>query len=163
MVYKCLIKKTSCGAVKNDFISHKELPEQLHKPIIRKFEKRKKHLFFIDNIWGAHVADMQLITKFNTGFRFLLFVIGMYSKYEWVIPLQDKRGITITNAFQNFLNKSKRKPNKIWVDKGREFDNKSIKSFLQNKDREMYSTHKEGKFLEAERFIRTLKIKFINI
>ena len=67
-----LIKKTSGGTVKNQFISNKELTEELHKPSIRKFKKRKAHSPFIDNIQGAHLSDMQLITKFNKGFQFLL-------------------------------------------------------------------------------------------
>ena len=69
---------------------------------------------FIDNIRGADLADMQLISKFNKGFLFLLCAIGIYSKYEWFIPLKDKKGITISNAFQNILNESNRKPNKIY-------------------------------------------------
>ena len=60
---------------------------------------------------------MQLINKFNKGFIFLLCVIDIYSKYAWVIPLKDKKGVTITNAFQNMLDESNRKPNKIWKDK----------------------------------------------
>ena len=93
------IKKASDETVRNEIISNKELAEELHKPIIRKFEKRKVHSFLIDNIWGADLADMQLISKFNKGFRFLLYVIDIYSKYAWVIPLKDKKGIIITNAF----------------------------------------------------------------
>ena len=69
--------------------------EELHKPIIRKFNERKVHSPFIDNIWGADLSDMQLISKFNKGFRFLLCVIDIYSKYVWVIPLKDKKDITI--------------------------------------------------------------------
>ena len=69
--------------------------EELHKPIIRKFNERKVHSLFIDNIWGADLSDMQLISKFNKGFRFLLCVIDIYSKYVWVIPLKDKKDITI--------------------------------------------------------------------
>ena len=71
---------------------------------------------------------MQLISKFHKGIRFLLRVIDIYSKYAWVIPLKDKRGITITNAFQKILDESGRKPNKIWVDKGSEFHNRTMKS-----------------------------------
>ena len=71
---------------------------------------------------------MQLISKSNKEFRFLLCVIDIYSKYACVIPLKDKKGITITNAFQKILKESNRKPNKIWVDKGSEFYNKSMKS-----------------------------------
>ena len=102
---------------------------------------------------------MQLISRFNKGFRFLVCVIYTYSKYVWVISLKDKKGITITNAFQKILNESNRKPNKTWVDKGSEFYNRSIKSFLQNNDIEMYSTYNKGKSVFAERFIRTLKNK----
>ena len=84
MVYKLFDRNTSGGTVKNEIISNKELEEELHKPIIRKFEKRKVHSSFIDNIWGADLADMQLISKFNKGLRFLLCVIDIYSKYEFV-------------------------------------------------------------------------------
>ena len=79
----------------------------------------------------ADLADMQLISKFTKGVRFLLCVIDIYSKYAWIIPLKDKKGTTITNAFQNFLDESNRKLNKIWVDKGSEFYNRSMKSWLE--------------------------------
>ena len=67
----------------------------------------------------------------DKGFRFLLCVIDIYSKYTSVIPLKDKKGITITNAFQKILDESNRKPNKIWIDKGSEFCNRSMKSLLE--------------------------------
>ena len=70
---------------------------------------------------------MQLIKKFNKEFRFLLCVIDIFSKYAWVVPLKDKKVITIVNAFQKTLRESDRKPNKIWVDKGSEFYNNSFK------------------------------------
>ena len=102
---------------------------------------------------------MQLISKFNKGFRFLLCVIDTFSKYAWVVPLKDKKGVSIANAFQKFLDDSKKKPNKIWVDKGSEFYDRSVKSWLEINDIEMYSTHNEGKSVVVERFIRTLKNK----
>ena len=74
---------------------------------------------------------MPLISKFNKGFRFFLCIIDTYSKCAWVIPLKDKKGITITNAFQKVLDKSNRKPNKIWVDKGSKFYNRSIMFWLE--------------------------------
>ena len=86
-------------------------------------------------------------------------MIDIYNKYAWVIPLKDEKVITITNAFQKILDKSNRKPNKIWVGKGSGFYNRSMKSFLQNNDMEMYATHNEGKYGVAERFMRTLKNK----
>ena len=74
---------------------------------------------------------MQLISKFNKGFRLLLCVIDIFSKYAWVAPLKDKKGITITNAFQKILKESDRKPNKILVDKGSEFYNSSVKKVVK--------------------------------
>ena len=70
---------------------------------------------------------MQLISKFNKGFSFLLCVIDIFSKYPWIIPLKEKKGITITNAFQKILHESNHKPNKIWVDNGSKFYKRSIK------------------------------------
>ena len=102
---------------------------------------------------------MQLISKFNKVFRFLLCVIDIYSKYAWVIPLNYKKGITVTNAFQKILHESNRKPNKIWVGKGSKFYNRSMKSFLQNNNIKMYSMHNEWKSFIAERFVRILKKK----
>ena len=100
MVYKFFDKTTSGGAVKNKNISNKELAGELFKPIIRKSKKRKVHSPFTENIWGGDIADMQLTRNFNKGTRFLLCVIDIFSKYAWLIPLKDKKRITITNAFQ---------------------------------------------------------------
>ena len=127
MVYKFFDKNFSGGTFENEIMSNKELAEELHKPVLRKFEKRKVHSYLLDNIWGADLADMQLINKFNKGFRFLLCVIDIYSKYVWVIPLKDKKGITITNTFQKVLDESNRRPNIIRVDKGSELYNRSMK------------------------------------
>ena len=80
-----------------------DLAKEVHKPIIRKFNKRTVYSRFKDNIWGADLADMQLISKFNKGFRFLLCVIDIFSKYAWVVPLKDKKGITIIHAFQKIF------------------------------------------------------------
>ena len=102
---------------------------------------------------------MQLISKFTKGFRFLLCVIDIFSKYVWVVPLKDKKGASIVNAFQKILKESDRKPNKIWVDKGSEFYNNSFKKWLKDNDIEMYLIHNEGKSVVAERFIRTLMTK----
>ena len=90
-------KSASGSGIKNENMSDEQLAEELHKAIIGKFEKRKVHAPFI---LGAHLADMQLTSTFSKGICFLLCVIDIYSKYAWVIPLIDKKGITITNAFQ---------------------------------------------------------------
>ena len=122
MVYKFFDKKSKRSGVK--LISqNKQLANELHKPIIRKFEKRRVYSTFKDNIWGVDLADMQLLSKYNKGIRFLLCVIDIFSKYAWVVPLKDKKGTSIVKAFQKILKQSNRKPNKIWVDKGSEFYN----------------------------------------
>ena len=102
---------------------------------------------------------MQLLSEFSKGFRFLLCIIYIFSKYAWVIPLKDKKGLSFVNGFQKIINNSKRKPNKIWVDKGSEFYNNSVKKWLKDHDIVMYSTNREGKSVIAERFNRTLKNK----
>ena len=96
----------------------KELEEILRKPIIGKFNKSKVNSPFIDNIWDVDLVDMQIISKFDKRIRFLLCIIDIYSKYAWVIPLKDKKRITVINAFQKILDESNHQPNKKWVDKG---------------------------------------------
>ena len=161
MVYKCFDKKSKGSgiAANTGLESSKQLAKELHKPIIRNFKKRTVYSGFKDNIWGADLADMQLISNFNKRFRFSLCVIDIFSKYAWVVPLKDKKGVSIVNAFQKILKESNKKPNKMWVDKGSEFYNNSFKTWLQDNDIEMYSSHNEGKSVVAERFIKTLKTK----
>ena len=127
IVYKFFDKKTAGNGIKS-MQQNEKLAEELHKPIIRKFKKRKVYSTFKDNISGAALEDMQLITKFNKAVRFLLCVIDIFSKYAWVVSLKDKKVVTIINSFQKFLDDSKRKPNKIWVDKGIKFYNRTVKS-----------------------------------
>ena len=138
MVYKFFYKNTKASGVTlanksaiKSIPQNEQLADELDKPIIRKFKKRKVYSDFKDNIWAADLADMHLISKFNKGFKFSLCVIDIYSKYAWVVPLKDKKGVSIVNAFQSSLNKSNRKSNKISVDNGGEFYNRSMKSWLE--------------------------------
>ena len=94
------------------------LADERHKPIINKFNNRKVYLQFKDNIWGVDLADMQSLSRKNKGIKYLLCAIDLYSKYAFVIPLKDKKGISIVNAFNKIIKQSERKPNKIWVDQG---------------------------------------------
>ena len=105
---------------------NEQLAKELHKPVIRNFKKRTVYSGFKDNIWGADLVDMQLISKLNKGFRFLLCVIDIFSKYAWVVPLKDKKGVSVVDAFKKILDDSNRKPNKIWFDKESEFYNNSF-------------------------------------
>ena len=85
---------------------NQQLAEELHKSIIKKIEKRKVHAAFKDNIWGADLVDMQLLSKYNKGIRFLLCFIDIFSKYTWIVPLKDKKFISIVKAFQIILKQS---------------------------------------------------------
>ena len=166
MAYKFFDKRTAGSGVSTlanksaikSTPQNEKLAEERQKPIIKTL-KKKVYSAFKDNIRGADLAEMHLINKFNKGFRFLLCVIDIFSKYAWVVPLSDKKCVSIVNAFQNILKKFNRKPNKIWEDKGCEFYNNSFTKWLQESDIEMYSTHNEGKSVVAERFIRTIKNK----
>ena len=121
-----------------------QFENELHRQIIRKFKRRKVYSSFRDNIWGVDLADMQSLSKYNKGIKYLLCAIDLFSKYAWVVPLKDKRGISIVNAFQKII--SKRKPNKIWVDQNGGFYNKFSKRFLKINNIEMYSTYIERKY-----------------
>ena len=135
------------------------LADELHKPVIKKFNKRKVYSQFKNNIWGVDLADMQSLSKKNKGIKYLLCAIDLYSKYALVISLKDKKGISITNAFDKIIKQSKRKPNKIWVDQGSEFYNNNFKKWSSDNNIIMYSTYNEGKSVVPERLIRTLKNK----
>ena len=137
----------------------KNQPKNYINQLLKNLKKRTVYSEFKDNIWGADLADIQLINKFNKRLRFLLCVIDIFSKYPWVVPLKDKKGVSIVNAFQKILDDSYRKPNKIWVDKKSEFYNGSFKKLLKDNDIEIYSIHNKGKSVAAQRFIRTLKTK----
>ena len=109
MVYKFFDKKSSGSGVAAIEPNY-QLANELHRQIIRKFKRRKVYSSFRDNIWGVDLADMQSLSKYNKGIKYLLCAIDLFSKYAWVVPLKDKRGITIVNAFQK--DNLKRMPNK---------------------------------------------------
>ena len=101
MVYKFFNIKSKGPGIKNEIKENQQLANELHKPIIRKFKKRKVYSSFKDNIWGLDLADIQLISKYNKGIRYLLCAIDLFSKYTFVIPLKDKKRNAIANAFQS--------------------------------------------------------------
>ena len=125
MVYKFFDKKSmGSGFVKDSSLI---LADELHKPVIKKFNKRKVCSQFKDNIWGVDLADMQSLSKKNKAIKYLLCAIDLFSKYAFVVPLKDKKGISIVNPFNKIIKQFNRKPNKIWVDQGGEFCNRLFK------------------------------------
>ena len=167
MVYKLFDKKSmGTGMAKP---SSSILADELHKPVIKKFNKRKVYSQFKDNIWGVDLADMQSLSRKNKGIKYLLCAIDLFSKYAFVVPSKDKKGISIVNAFDKIIKQPNRrskstsaqhvKPNKICVDQGSEFYNRDFKKWLSDNNIIMYYTYNQGKSLVAERFIKTLKNK----
>ena len=143
MVYKFFDKKTKGSGMTtlaNNLLLNR-ISSQLKNytnQLLENFKKRRAYSSFKDNIWGADLADLQLTSKFNKGIKFLLCVIDIFSKYAWVVTLKDKKGVTVVIAFQKILDDSKRKSNKKWLDKGSEFFNKSMKSWLEKYEIDMY-------------------------
>ena len=105
MAYKFFDKKSTGSGLVNE--PNYQLANELHKPIIRKLKKRKVYSSFRDNIWGIDLADMQSLSKYNKANKYLLCAVHFFSKYAWVIPIKDKKGNTIVNAFQKIISKEK--------------------------------------------------------
>ena len=99
MFYKFFDKKSKGSGINEP---NYQLANELHKPIIRKFKKRKVYSSFKDNIWGVDLADMQSLSKYNKGIKCLLCTIDLFSKYAWVVPIKDEKGTSMVNAFQKY-------------------------------------------------------------
>ena len=112
----------------------------------------------IDEIWAADLVEMQQFSRWNKAYRYLLMVIGVFSKYGWIVPLKDKKGESVTKAFSEIF-KEDRKPQYLWVDKGKEFYNKHVKDLLEKHSVQIYSTENEEKSSVVERWNRTIKSK----
>ena len=90
MDYNFFDKKSKGAGIKNEIKKNQQLANELHKPIIRKFKKRKVYSSFKDNIWVVNLADMELISKYNKGIRYLLCATDLFNKYDFVVPLKDE-------------------------------------------------------------------------
>ena len=115
MVFKVFDKKPngSCVTAEPNY----QHANELHRQIIEKFQRRNFYSYFRENIWGIDLADMQSLSKHNKGIKHLLWRIDMFSKHGLVVPLKDRRGISIINKFQKIISKE-RKPNNPWIDQG---------------------------------------------
>ena len=127
--------------------------------MIHHFRKRKVVVNDIDEIWAADLVDMQSFSKFNNGIKYLLMVIDVFSKYEWIVPLKSKTGVDVANALSKIFDErsdlGERRPMKMWTDKGKEFYNKHVKDLGAS----LYSTENEEKSSVVERWNRTMKEK----
>ena len=135
---------------------NKILSEELHKSKRKNYLRRKIIVNHIDEIFAADLVEMQKFTKLNNGYRYLLTCIDIFSKFAWVIPLKDKKGITIKNALEKIF--KQRKSKFLWTDRGTEFYNKQVQDLLNENNIKLYSTNNsEIKSTVIERFNRTFK------
>lgn len=164
-----------CGAAKSVFIKSEDkckicsddlqrtVAKELHKPVIRKFRKRKIVTFGIDDLWAADLVIMSKYSSENSGFKYMLNVIDTFSKFAWVQPLKTKSGCDVAANFEKIIVRAKlsshKAPNLLHVDKGREFVNKDFKHVLQKYGIKMYHTENEEKSAIVERMNRTLNEK----
>ena len=123
MMHKFFYKKTESRANVNEVLA-----DELNKPVIKRFKRRKVYTRFKDNIRAADLSEMALLSSFNRGVQYLLCMTDVFTKYTWVAPLMHKKAKTILHGFAEILSKSKTKANRLWVDRRREFYNK----FMQN-------------------------------
>ena len=121
-----------------------KLADKLHKPIKRNFARRRVIVNHIDEIWCSDLVEMQQFSKWNKGYRCLLMVLDVFSKYGWIVALKDKKGETVTQAFETIF-KEVRKPEYLWTDKGKEYYNKHFKNLLDKNKITLYSTKNEEK------------------
>ena len=134
-----------------------KLADELHKPIRRNFPKRRVIVHNVDDIWCSDLVDMQKLSKWNKGYKYLLMVLDLFSKYGWIVPLKTKTGLEVSKAFESIFKKGK--PKKLWVDKGKEYYNKNMLDLLAKNNIEIYSTENEEKSSVCERWNRTIKEK----
>ena len=149
------------------------LAKEVFSPQITKFRRERIIPLYKDETWSADLIDKSSLSKYNNNYKFILTVIDIFTKYAWAIPLKNKSGLSITNGFKTILSEGplggseSRKPEKLWVDRGSEFYNKTFKYLLKEYETKIYSTYSDLKAVFIERFNRTLlhiisKPMFIN-
>ena len=125
----------------------------------RNFRKRRVISYGIDKIWAGDLVEIQKYSKWNKGVKYLLTVIAVFSKYGWIVALKDKKTESVSLAFDEIFKKSKRKPEKLWTDKGSEFISKHFKEFLKKNNIKLYHSENEEKSSVVERWNKTMKNK----
>ena len=134
----------------------KEIAKEIFSPVIKKFQRIQIQTHYKDECWSSDLIDRSSLAKYNKNYKFIFTIIDNHTKYAWAIPLKDKSGRSTTTAFKSLIEKAKRKPDKIWSDRGREFYNKTFFDFLKEQNIHIYSTNSDLKAVFVERFNRTL-------
>ena len=134
----------------------KEIAKEIFSPVIKKFDRVKIIPHYKDECWSIDLIDRSSLSKYNKNYKFIITIIDNHTKYAWAIPLKDKSGKSTTTAFKKLIETSKRKPDKIWSDRGKEFYNKTFLDFLKEQNIHIHSTKSDLKAVFVERFNRTL-------
>ena len=134
----------------------KDIAGEIFSPVIKKFDRIKIIPHYKDECWSIDLIDRSSLSKYNNNYKFIFTIIDNHTKYAWAIPLKDKSGKGTTTAFKSLIEKAKRKPDKIWSDRGKEFYNKTFLDFLKEQNIHIYSTNSDLKAVFVERFNRTL-------
>ena len=133
------------------------LADELHKPVRKHFQKRRVFVKNVDDIWAADLIDMQYYSRTNKGYKYILMIIDVFSKYGWAIPVKNKSGPEMVKAFGELWNSGQKPPKYLWTDKGKEFVNKLMQELLKKNNVHMYWTENEEKSCIVERWNRTIK------
>jgi len=136
-----------------------QLANEIHHQRKKKFPRRQVIVTHIDETWAMDLASMESFATENDGYKFILCVIDVFSKYAFCVPLKNKSATTVLDAVKKIISESERSPENFWVDRGTEWYNKSFQDYIKSQDMKMYSTHGESKAVVAERFIKTIKDK----
>ena len=134
----------------------KEIAKEIFSPVIKKFQRIQIQTHYKDECWSIDLIDRSSLSKYNKNYKFIFTKTDNHTKYAWAIPLKDKSGKSTTTAFKSLIEKAKRKPDKIWSDRGKEFYNKTFLDFLKQNEIQIYSTNSDLKAVFVERFNRTL-------
>ena len=134
----------------------KEIAKEIFSPVIKKFDRIKIIPHYKDECWSIDLIDRSSLSKYNKNYKFIFTIIDNHTKYAFAIPLKDKSGKSTTTALKSLIEKTKRIPDKIWSDRGKEFYNKTFLDFLKQNEIQIYSTNSDLKAVFVERFNRTL-------
>ena len=133
-----------------------KIAKEIFSPVVKKFDRIQIQTHYKDECWSIDLIDRSSLAKYNKNYKFIFTIIDNHTKFAWAIPLKNKSGKSTTTAFKKLIETSKRKPEKGWSDRGKEFYNKTFLDFLKQNEIQIYSTHSDLKAVFVERFNRTL-------
>ena len=134
----------------------KAITKEIFSPVIKKFQRIQIQTHYKDECWSIDLIDRSSLSKYNKNHKFIFTIIDNHTKYAGAIPLKDKSGKDTTTAFKKLIETSKRKPQKLWSNRVKEFYNQTILHYLKEQNIQIYSTHSDLKAVFVERFNRTL-------